>query len=217
MTPESYRVFWEDVSEAVPEPFALIHYNTPRVHNTQKGQDYAVLQSEVPKLVGTKHVGSSFPDFADVVAWAPELSHFTGEHSMTPFMMFGARGVYSWFVNFNPKYMVYWYEDISAGRWEAARRRQERMNTFIRSMHVLRGEGNLHGIVGKAMASVSPFLEGDNRTRRPYVPVSQDRIEQFGLVYRKTFRTYSGSLDAGCRAMPSNGAPRSDVERFVLV
>ncbi len=38
-----------------------------------------------------------------------------------------------------------------------------------------------------------------------------------GSSYRKTFRTYSGSLDAGCRAMPSSGAPCSDVERFVLV
>ncbi len=64
MTPESYRAFWEEVSRAVPEGFALIHYNTPRVHNTQKGQDYAALQRKVPELVGTKHVGSSFPEGA---------------------------------------------------------------------------------------------------------------------------------------------------------
>ncbi len=122
-----------------------------------------------------------------MIALAPELSHFTGEHSMTPFMMFGAKGAYSWFVNFNPKYMLDWYEDIPAGRWEEARLRQERMNGFIQAMHPLRGEGNLHGIVRKAMASVSPFLEGSANTRRPYLPVSQDRIEQFRRIVSEQF------------------------------
>jgi 4-hydroxy-tetrahydrodipicolinate synthase len=187
MTPDSYRAFWADVGRAAPDRFALVHYNTPRVHNTQHGPDYAVLQSEVANLVGTKHVGRDFPEFADVVRSAPDLSHFTGEHAMTPFMMFGARGVYSWFVNFNPRYMLEWYEDIQAGRFEAARHRQERMFSFIRAAEVLRGEGNLHGIVSKAMAAASPFLEGVNRTRRPYLPVSADRVERFKRVVLEEF------------------------------
>jgi hypothetical protein len=32
--------------------------------------------------------------------------------------MFWARDVYSWFVNFNPHYMLDWYDNIVAQRWE---------------------------------------------------------------------------------------------------
>lgn len=31
-TVPSYHAFWHDMQEAVPDWFALIHYNTPRVH-----------------------------------------------------------------------------------------------------------------------------------------------------------------------------------------
>ena len=117
----------------------------------------------------------------------PQLSHFTGEHAMTPYMMFGARGVYSWFVNFNPRYMLDWYDDIVNGRWEQARLRQERMHAFCRAKAILEEPGNLHGIVGKAMAAASPFLAGTNRTRRPYLAVPEERVEQFRRTVEELF------------------------------
>ena len=95
MTPESYTAFWQDVRRAVPATFALIHYNTPRVHNYQHGPDYAVLAEQVPNLVGSKHVGADVPDFLTLIASTPHLSHFTGEHCFTPFMLLGVWGVYS--------------------------------------------------------------------------------------------------------------------------
>lgn len=179
MTPESYRAFWEDMRQAVPDRFALIHYNTPRVHNYQRGPDYVELEREIPSLIGTKHVGADVPEFLTLMADVPHLSHFTGEHSMTPFMLLGARGVYSWFVNFNPRYMLEWYDDIVQGRWPEARHRQERMHLFIRSMDILRGSGNLHGIVGKATTGASPFLVGTTQTRRPYLPIPQETVDAF--------------------------------------
>src|SRR5712691_5864420 len=150
MTAESYRAFWDDMQRAVPDWFALIHYNTPRVHNYRRGPDYLELLG-IPNLVGTKHVGSDFPEFLTLMACAPQLSHFTGEHAMTPYMMFGARGVYSWFVNFNPRFMLDWYDDIVKKRWAEAKHRQERLHAFGQAKAILEGSGNLHGIVGKAM------------------------------------------------------------------
>src|SRR5262249_6087927 len=179
MTPESYRVFWDDVSTAVPDEFGLIHYNTPRVHNYQRGPDYAVLQAEIPNLVGTKHVSSDVSEFMTLMACAGDLSHFTGEHAMTSLMMLGARGVYSWFVNFNARYMVDWHADAAAGRWDAARHRQERMHAFIQAAECLRGSGNLHAIVGKAVTAASSFLVPANRTRRPYLPVPDETVRAF--------------------------------------
>ena len=187
MSVESYRAFWDDIQRATPERFALIHYNTPRVHNYQRGPDYVPLLDNIPNLVGTKHVGSDFPEFLSLMEAAPQLSHFTGEHAMTPYMMFGARGVYSWFVNFNPRYMLDWYNDIVNQRWELARHRQERMHAFILAKRILDGTGNLHGIVGKAIAAASPFLVDANRTRPPYLPISSEIVSQFRQIVETDF------------------------------
>jgi dihydrodipicolinate synthase/N-acetylneuraminate lyase len=187
MTPESYQAFWQDVRRAVPDWFALVHYNTPRVHNYQLGPDYAILAQAVPNLVGSKHVGSSVPEFLTLMTCAPHLSHFTGEHAMTPFMMLGARGVYSWFANFNAAYMVAWHDDIINRRWVVAIARQQRMHAFIMATSVLLGAGNLHGIVGKAVTAASPFLVPANRTRRPYLPISDETVRQFKRLTEEQF------------------------------
>jgi 4-hydroxy-tetrahydrodipicolinate synthase len=187
MTPESYRAFWDDVRQAVPEWFALIHYNTPRVHNYQYGPDYAVLQERIPNLIGTKHVGSNVLEFMTLLEDAPQLSHFTGEHAFTPYALLGARGIYSWFGNFNPRYLLDWYEEMQAGNWDLAKRRQDRLHRFMRASEVLHESGNLHGIVGKALSSCSPFLVVANRTRRPYLPVRAESIQQFRRIVAEQF------------------------------
>ncbi len=187
MTPESYQVFWDDIHEAVPNWFGLVHYNTPRVHNYQYGKDYAALQARIPNLIGTKHVSSNVLEIQTLVEDAPQLSHFTGEHAFTPFAMFGARGIYSWFANFNPRYLLDWYAEIQASDWEKARQRQQRFHRFMRAAEVLGESGNLHGIVGKALSSVSPFLVVNNRTRRPYLPVRPESIEKFRQIVHEEF------------------------------
>jgi len=187
MTPESYRSFWEDVRQAVPEWFALIHYNTPRVHNYQRGPDYALLQQAIPNLIGTKHVGADFPEFLTLMKDAPQLSHFTGEHAFMPYTMFGARGIYSWFVNFNARYMVEWYEEMQHEHWDLAQHRQQRMHSFMQAAQILHGSGNSHGIVGKAVTATSPFLVSANRTRRPYLPIPNETIQRFRRIIEEQF------------------------------
>jgi len=187
MTKESLLQFWDDVHAAVPEWFGLIHYNTPRAHNYQHGPDYAELLKRIPNLIGTKHVGSDVPDFLTLMATSGELSHFTGEHAMTPFMFLGARGIYSWFANFNAPYLVEWYAAIEAGDWDEARRRQTRMHAFIQATKPLLDGGNLHGIVGKAITAASPFLISANRTRKPYLPISDEIVSNFRRTVEEHF------------------------------
>jgi dihydrodipicolinate synthase/N-acetylneuraminate lyase len=190
MTPGSLARFWDDVQEAVPESFALIHYNTRRCPNYLLAADYAELAARIPSLVGTKHTSSDFHEFSTLTRTVPELAHFVGEHVFTPFALFGARGIYSWFVNFNARYMVDWYDDIAAGRWEAAVHRQDRMTAFIRElMSTLGGpgEGNLHAIVGKAVTASSSFLVPANNTRRPYLAIDDALIETFRVRVRESF------------------------------
>ena len=198
MSAESYRAFWTDMQRAAPEWFALVHYNTPRVHNYRRGPDYVQLL-DIPNLVGTKHVGSDFPEFLTLMAATPQLSHFTGEHAMTPYMLFGARGVYSWFVNFNPRYMLDWYADIQNGRWDQARQRQERLHAFGQAKSMLEGSGNLHGIVGKALSAASSFLVEVNRTRKPYLAVPAETVAEFRKIVETDFPDllWTGPLKVG--------------------
>jgi dihydrodipicolinate synthase/N-acetylneuraminate lyase len=185
MTTDSYRQFWDDVQATVPEQFALIHYNTPRLPNQLGAGDYRALGDRVPSLLGTKHVGSDFAVFCDLISAAPGLSHFVSEHSFTPFSLFGARGIYSWFVNFNPAYMLDWRAELQAGHWESARHRQRRMSDFIRAMDVFLAPGNLHAAVTKAVSAASEFLIPSLRTRRPYLPVPDTLVREFrGTVER---------------------------------
>jgi dihydrodipicolinate synthase/N-acetylneuraminate lyase len=186
-TPESYHGFWQDVSAAVPDWFGLVHYNYPRCHNYQEGPQYARLLREFPKLIGTKHVGVDFTEFMTLMAESSQLSHLVGEGVMAPYMLFGARGINSWFTSFNPRFVLDLYEDAVHGRWEEARRRQQRLHAFIRAKEVLRGTGNLHGIINKAMADASPFLVSAPTTRRPYLPVPREAVEQFRRTAEEQF------------------------------
>lgn len=83
--------------------------------------------------------------------------------------------------------MVAWYDDMQAGNWGAAIARQQRMHVFMRASEVLYEGGNLHGILGKAIASCSPFLLTNNRTRRPYLPVREESISAFQRVVEEEF------------------------------
>jgi 4-hydroxy-tetrahydrodipicolinate synthase len=179
MTRASYQQFWADIAAAAPADFALIHYHTLRVHNPQTGVSYAELAARFPNLIGTKQATASFPEFVSIVEGAPELAHFTGEHALVPFMMFGARGVYSWLVNFNAPYVVAWFKECLLGDWAAAAARQRRVLAFSWLKTECFGVGNYHAIVNKGMAAASDFLIGHHRTRRPYLPVAESQIAEF--------------------------------------
>jgi len=188
MTPESDRAYWQDIQKATPEHFGLVHHNTARVHNTQNGHGYAELIKFVPQLIGSKNTSSDVREFMHVVTYAPQIAHLTGEGTVTPFMMLGAKGVNSWFVNFNPEFMLDWYDDAMNRRWNAAIQKQQRMYAFMEAKKMLAGSGNLHGIVSKATAAASPFLIESNVTRKPYLPVPKETVAQFRRVVEEKFQ-----------------------------
>jgi dihydrodipicolinate synthase/N-acetylneuraminate lyase len=179
MTPDSLRQFWADVSAAVPETFGLIHYQSARLPSPLSPSDYARLSAEIPNLVGSKHTGRTFPEFLSLMQITPHLAHFTVDDVLTPFSMFGARGDYSWIVNFNPRFTLEWYEHCVAGRWAEAAHCQDRFHRFLRLKREVIGAQNYHGIANKAVAAASDFLVAHPQTRRPYLPVSDEAIKRF--------------------------------------
>lgn len=179
MTEESWLSFWQDVSAAVPEDFGLIHYNTPKMPNHLVGVDYARLCERVPNLVGTKHVGSDVVEFAGLLRHAPSLAHFVGEQAYGFLAPYGAAGIYSWFANFNPRFLLEWHADAVAGRWPEVVRRQERMLEFIEAMRGLIAGGHQHAVIGKAIASASDLLVPAPHTRRPYLPIPKESVDRW--------------------------------------
>jgi hypothetical protein len=61
------------------------------------------------------------------------------------------------------------------------------MHAFIQSAECLRGSGNLHAIVGKAVTAASSFLVPANRTRRPYLPVPDETVRTFRRLTEEEF------------------------------
>lgn len=183
----SFEAFWQDVARAVPDDFALIHYNSARASNVLTGEDYVELGDRFPNFIGSKQPTTEFETFARITAQTPLLSHFTSEATLTPFAQFGARGVYSWFVNFNQTYMLDWYSAIALEDWPEAIRRQHQMNEFIRAMDIFHRDGHLHGVVGKAVAAASNFLVPSLVTRRPYLSISPAAVNTFRELVTKQF------------------------------
>ncbi|MBM4437678.1 MAG: dihydrodipicolinate synthase family protein [Actinobacteria bacterium] len=189
MSDASFVQFWRDVSDAVPAGFGLIQYNTPRQPHVLAGTQYQRLAEAFPKLIGTKYVQSDIGAFVDTIAQAPQLAYFAGEHALTALALFGARGAYSWFANFNPTYCLAWWDDIVQHRWAQAAERQARVAAFGRlAKSHLREDGHLHGIVNKAMAAAGTFAAESNwYTRKPYLPVSQGAVDRFKQVVEEQF------------------------------
>ncbi len=179
LTPESWLQFWHDVAGAVPDDFGLIHYNTPKMPNYLVGIDYGHLSNAVPNLVGTKYVRSDVVEFASNVRHAPSLAHFVGEQAYGFLAPYGAAGIYSWFANFNPRFLLDWHADVVAGRSAEVVRRQLRMLEFIESTGELTVGGYQHAAIGKAIAAGSDFLVAAPGTRRPYLPIPQERIDRW--------------------------------------
>ena len=184
---DAVRVFWDDLAKAVPEGFALVHYNTPRCPNYLRGADYASLAAEIPALVGVKFVSTDFLEFLDLVRSVPELSVFVSEGAFAPFFPYGARGVYSWLANINAAYMLGWYDELVAGRRDEADRRQERVHAYGRATDFVREGGNFHAAVNKARAASSRFLVPSNRTRGPYLAISEEEVERLREVLESEF------------------------------
>ncbi len=189
MTDASFLQFWRDVSDAVPEGFGLIEYNTPRQPHVLRGEDFRRLGEEFPKLVGVKYVQDEVDAFMASRRAAPDLAFFSGETVLTDFGRHGARGTYSWMAAYNPRFMLDWWEDIEQGRWDEAARKNRRLLEFATAAKGhLRESGNLHGIIGKAIAAASPFLvETTWETRKPYLPVSRAAWDRFKRVADEEF------------------------------
>jgi len=179
--------FFEDLAQAAPEA-RWIHYAHPRTGPTLTGADYAYLARSFPaQLIGTKLATTDMTEFMEIQLHSPDLAHFVVDPTMAPGMWMGARGCYSYWMNTLPRWHRRYMDACQAGDWVQALACHRRLLEWeLTHIKPLRDRGYRHGILGKARAALSGFLEDSGATRPPYYPI--DAAEQARL--REAFERY---------------------------
>jgi len=178
--------FWADLAEAAPAA-RWIHYNTPRGHVRMAGAEYRRLAADYPQqFIGTKLGTQNFLELTDIIGATPHLSHILTDFTVVPGMMLGGRGTYSFWVNTLPRWQRRLVDLCEQREWEAAMAMQRKFNLWESTCvepHVRRGY--LHGIIGKARAAASGFLEDDGHTRAPYQPMPAADVKQLAADFNQ--------------------------------
>ncbi|WP_428305706.1 dihydrodipicolinate synthase family protein [Lacipirellula sp.] len=179
------RRFWNELAEADPAA-RWIHYNTPRGHVRMLGAEYRALAAEFPEqFIGTKLGTQNYLELSDIIGATPQLSHILTDFTAVPGMLLGGRGTYSFWVNSLPAWQRRLVDLCQRGEWDAASAMQRKFNLWETScveQYVRRGY--LHGIIGKARAAASGFLEDSGRTRSPYQPLPVVDVERLAVDFR---------------------------------
>lgn len=179
------RRFWNELAEAAPTA-RWIHYNTPRGHVRMLGAEYRALAAEYPEqFIGTKLGSQNFLELSDIIGATSQLSHILTDFTVVPGMLLGGCGTYSFWVNSLPAWQRRLIDLCQRGEWDAAMAMQRKFNLWETSCvepYVRRGY--LHGVIGKARAAASGFLEDDGRTRSPYQPLPAGDVERLAADFR---------------------------------
>lgn len=176
--------FWEDLARAAPQA-RWIHYAHARCGPALTGADYARFAARFPEqFIGSKLGTADLMELSEVLINSPGLAHFVVDPTLAAGMLLGARGCYSYWVNTLPGWHRRYMDACQAGDWAAAAACHKKLIgwelTYVRP---LREAGHLHGIIGKARAALTGFLEDSGRTRRPYYPVSSERYREFKAAF----------------------------------
>ena len=177
--------FWDDLAAAAPEA-RWIHYNHPSAQPIMSGVDYARIAKAHPKqFIGTKVSGTNLLELSEILINAPDLAHLTGgDYFTVTSMMMGAKGAYSYWGNTLPRWSRRLVDLCIAEKWGEAMAMQQRLIRW-EMLHVapLRREGYQSGILGKARAALSGFLEDTGIVKPPYQPVRKEVFDRFKAAF----------------------------------
>jgi dihydrodipicolinate synthase/N-acetylneuraminate lyase len=188
LAPSDIDRFFADLAEAAPEA-RWVHYNTGQTRILLTGKDYARLAKTYPdQLVGSKQGATDLQVYAEIIEESPQLIHFGVEYNMVLTYLLGGKGTYSYWINVLPGWEKQWETACETGDWETAWAMQRKLLKWERTHIVptLRKAGHSSGIVGKARAALSHFLEDTGNTKPPYYPA--DTAMQDAL--REAFRAF---------------------------
>ncbi len=178
--------FFGDLAEAVPEA-RWIHYAHSRCGPVLTGKDYSRLSKQYPdQFIGTKIPTLDVSALTEILANSEHLAHFICEYTILPGMLLGAKGCYSYWVNVLPRWHRAFFDACVNGQWETAARFHTKLIQWEQSaIQPLRDTGHKHGIIGKARAELTDWLEDTGSSRAPYYPVSKDLRDQMKEAFER--------------------------------
>jgi len=174
--------FFKDMYKTCPD-LPLVHYNISRAKRFLFGEDYQRILDAAPSLIGVKFTaaGAHFDRLQEAVIMTPQISYFAGETLLASAMMVGARGTYSSLIYTNPDFMLTLYDHAVNDRWEDAIAMQKTAHSFVSgviSFLKSSSEGFMDPVVDKGMAIASGCLTGSQRTRPPYIGLSDETVSE---------------------------------------
>jgi dihydrodipicolinate synthase/N-acetylneuraminate lyase len=179
LAPPDLPRFFDDLAAALPES-RWIHYRTPRCHVLPNGFDYESWRSRYPEqLVGTKLVTSDMAEVTEILAHSPGLAHFAGDHVFAAAGLAGVRGIYSFWVNVLPKWILESWRLCEQGRWSEAFERQKKLIRWETDyMRTLKSRGHLHAVLAKARNRFTSVFVDSGISRAPYHTPDRAAVDQ---------------------------------------
>ena len=178
--------FFATLSEQFPQ-IAVIHYNIPKARFLH-GSDYAKILTEAPTLVGSKHTGGSPDELMGCTQLAPSMHHFVVDGQAMPGAMLGAKGIYSFTANLNPRWSVAFWEACARGEAAEAARRKLLEASFFRAWSTSWGEVSASQSLAKIATRLGVAPEITLRVRAPYLAGTEAQVDALRELLDGDFR-----------------------------
>ncbi len=159
-------------------PIGIILYQTMRAKRKLDAALLGRVAKEVPTVVGTKDTGCTIEELRQMVAAAPGLAIFGGEHDLLERLRAGGRGTYSSIVGLNARQVARLYELGAAGRFDEAKSLAEdiRRYTFELLLPMVR-EGLWDSAVDRVQR-VAGGVDVGLRCQGPYRSATPEHVER---------------------------------------
>ena len=178
--------FFATLSEEFPDT-AVIHYNIAKSRFLH-GSDYAKILPEAPTLIGSKHTGGSPDELMGCVLQAPSMHHFVVDGQAMPGAMLGAKGIYSFTANLNPRWSVAFWEACERGDAGETARRRLLEKRFFSAWSAQWGEVSASQSLAKIATRCGIAPEITLRVRAPYQAGTEDQVAGLRSLLAGEFR-----------------------------
>lgn len=184
--------FFATLSERFPE-IGVVHYNIARARFLH-GRDYERILPHAPTLIGSKHTGGNVGELIGCVEHAPSMHHFVVDGQAMPGAMLGAKGIYSFTANLNPRWTVaFWAASARGDAAEAARRKRLEAR-FFEAWSASWPPVTASQAFAKMATRVGIAPEISLRVRAPYLAGTDAQVAALAALLEGEFRElrYSG-------------------------
>lgn len=173
-------------AEEAAYPAGLVLYNPPHAKRRLNPEEFAMLKTAIPSIVGIKVPGGNENWYRDIKQYLPNVSVFIPGHNMASGIKNGAHGSYSNVALLSPKGIQKWYELIktdmsSALEWET--KILVFMDKYITPY--IKEKGYPNHACDKLMAAAGGWTEMNTRLRWPYNWIPEEDAVKLRPVVRE--------------------------------